>query len=259
MQGTTATFVLVLTACLANGNATANEVSGDGPLPPDSADLGWQASGSIGLSTATGNTEKRAMNMVFDAELRRERDRISTGLFWRYADQLNAGTGETDLTERKSGIKGKYDRFVSERTYWLVNAGVDADKLAGLDRRTTTGLGLGYQFEEGEDWTASAELGLNWFQELFGAAEDQEYVTLRVAGKWERRNAGDWTISQSVELFPSVEDSDDIYSKLDSRLRYDLSEKLYGQLQWVVDWDNTPADTQERLDQTWLFTVGWSL
>ncbi|MDP6518494.1 MAG: DUF481 domain-containing protein, partial [Planctomycetota bacterium] len=255
MKAFAAIGVMALSSVLGAGSALASEVAGGGPLPPDSAELGWKASGSLGLSTATGNTEKRSMNAVFDAELRRERDRVSTGCWWRYADQENASTGETDLTERKSGIKGKYDRFVSERTYWLLNAGLDGDKLAGLDRRTTAGLGLGYQFEESDKWTASAELGLNWFQEIFAAAEDQEYMTLRLAGKWERKNAGDWTLSQSAELFPSVEDSDDIYSKLDSRLRYDLSEKLYGQLQWVVDWDNTPADAQERLDQTWLFTV----
>jgi putative salt-induced outer membrane protein YdiY len=252
-------WILSLTLLCLPVRASVTDPGDSGPLSPNSVSLGWKASGSVGLSAATGNTEKRAMNMVFDAELRRENDRFTVGLLWRYTDQQNVTTGETDLTERKSSLKGKYDQFVSEHTYWLLNVGVDSDELADLDRRTTVGIGLGFQFEEGEVWTASVEAGFGWFQEDFGEAEDQEYMTLRLAAKWEREGRGPWALSQSAEVFPSVEDSDDVYSKVDSRLRLDLNDNLYAQLQWVVDWDNTPAASQERLDQTWLFTVGWGL
>ena len=47
-------------------------------------------------------------------------------------------------------------------------------------------------------------------------------------------------------------------NEVDSRLRCDLSDNLYGQVQWLFDWDNTPAAGAERADHRLLLSVGYS-
>jgi hypothetical protein len=32
---------------------------------------------------------------------------------------------------------------------------------------------------------------------------------------------------------------------------------MFAQVQWVMDWDNTPASGAERVDSLFLLTVGW--
>ena len=49
-----------------------------------------------------------------------------------------------------------------------------------------------------------------------------------------------------------------IYTKLDTRLKATLAGSLFTQLQWVMDWDNTPAKGNERVDNLYLLTVGWT-
>jgi len=32
---------------------------------------------------------------------------------------------------------------------------------------------------------------------------------------------------------------------------------MFGQFQWVVDWDNTPAPGKKETDQRYLLSIGW--
>ena len=67
-----------------------------------------------------------------------------------------------------------------------------------------------------------------------------------------------YTATQSTEVFPSLEDPDDIYSKLDTRLKVTINGSLFAQLRWVMDWDNTPASGNKRVDNLYLLTLGWT-
>ena len=44
----------------------------------------------------------------------------------------------------------------------------------------------------------------------------------------------------------------------DTRLRSKLSESMFAQLQWILNYDNTPSPGQERMDHRFVLTVGWS-
>ena len=43
----------------------------------------------------------------------------------------------------------------------------------------------------------------------------------------------------------------------DTRLKAAFGESMFGQLQWLYEWDSTPADDKERVDQQFLLSIGW--
>lgn len=217
----------------------------------------WTGSVNVGTSFVTGNTETTSFNATFDAELRREKDRYTVGAFFNYSEQKDAGTGENVETENKAGVNGKYDRFVSEKTYWLVSSRAEKDKLADVDLRFQIGAGLGRQFKEEEKLKLSGEAGLSWFKEELGTGVDSDYIAARLASKVEWIFKEGYKLSNSTEVFPSVEDTSDIYGKTDTRVAVQLNEDLLAQLQWVLDYDNTPAAGADRVDSRVMITLGW--
>ena len=229
----------------------------------------WTGAIALGLARAYGNTERMSGNMTADAVLRRVKDRFTFGAWWFYADEED-DTGESQITERRYGAKAKYDYFLSEKSYLLANALGERDDKADLTLRATAGVGYGYQFKEEEDFKLSGELGVQYFVEDYQTPEPstddpnpsavgpESYPAARVAYNVAYKPGKSWTLSQVAEAYPSLEDGDDFYSRLDSRVRYDMSEHLFGQFQWLWDYDNTPAAGNERSDHRLFLTVGYS-
>lgn len=212
----------------------------------------WTGSVSVGAVITDGNTETRSASATADAQYRREKDRTTLGAFWNYQED------DVSVIQRRTGGKAKYDYFFSEKTYAFGQISAENDFQADLDLRLIFGGGLGHQFVENEKHKFSAEAGISWFDENFGNSPDNSYVAARGAYTW------DWNINKSMvfyhagEIYPSLEDKEDVYVKLDTRLKVTLTEKMFAQLQWVMDWDNTPAAGKERLDNRYLLTLGWS-
>ena len=216
----------------------------------------WAGTLGAGLTTTSGNTDRRSVHAQVDTALRLEERRYSVGFDWQYADE--AEDGPSELLERRASANGQVDFFLDDASYLLVNADVETDHKAELDLRYSAGVGYGYQVAEGDDWSLSFEAGLNGVNEQFSGDEDDSYLSGRFGYSLKRDLGDSWTLSQDSEIFPSFEDSEDIHLEVDSRLRCDLSDNLYGQVQWLFDWDNTPAAGAERADHRLLLSVGYS-
>ena len=216
----------------------------------------WEGTLGAGVSLSSGNTGRRSANALMDAELREEERRYTLGFDWQYADESDGGPSE--LLERRAGVNGKVDFFLDDRSYLLMTSDIETDDKAQLDLRYSAGVGYGYQVVEDEDWSLSFEAGLSHVNEEFTGAAEESFVSGRFGYAMKRVLWSDWVFTQNAEIFPSFEESSDIYVEVDSRIRCDFSENLYGQLQWLFDWDNTPAAGSERADHRLLFSVGYS-
>ena len=212
----------------------------------------WDGAATVGVSLTEGNTDITKASATIDASKKLEEERYTLGLSWNYSEE-----GET-LTQRKTYGKGQYDRFVSEDMYWLVQASAEGDDAAGVDLRSTAGAGLGYQFADGEKWKLSAEGGLSWFKEELTDGNEGDYISARLAYNWEYMPSERWSLAQVGTLFPSLEESEDIYTRIDTRAKLTLTEKMFAQAQWIWDWDNTPSGGNDRSDHLVLLTLGWS-
>jgi putative salt-induced outer membrane protein YdiY len=212
----------------------------------------WVGSVSVGAIVTTGNTETRSASATADGEYRRAKDRTTLGAFWNYQDD------DTGVTQRRAGAKAQYDYFFSPKTYGLAQTRVESDYEADLDLRLIFGVGIGRQFLDGDVHKFKGEAGLSWFDENYGNSPDESYLAARFAYGWDWFINKDWTFNQTGEIYPSLEDAEDLYTKLDSRLKVALTGKMFAQAQWVMDWDNTPAAGKERMDNRYLLTLGWT-
>lgn len=218
----------------------------------------WTGSANVGAVLNSGNTESVAIAASIDAELRREKDRHSFGLYWNYAENDDSTTGVTSITERKAGGDYQYDYFINEKTFYLATAGAKTDSLALLDLRWYAGVGVGRQFHEEEDLKLSGDISLIYLEESYKvSADDSEGVAARLSASYFKRLSETTVIEINGEIAPSLKDSEDIYGRLDTRIKVDVNENLFAQLQWIIDWDNSPASGTDRTDQQILATLGW--
>ncbi|MBM3976734.1 MAG: DUF481 domain-containing protein [Planctomycetes bacterium] len=216
----------------------------------------WTGSVSAGLTATDGNSSVTTAAVDASAERKGEKDRWTVKGFWNFAEQENAA-GKSEITQRRVGASVKYDYFMSKRTFLFANGGAEYDLKAGIDLRTYIGGGVGYQFYDTETFKLSGEAGLNMFNEEFRAGGSDDYIAARLAETmgWQIRPDLKW--DHSIELFPSVEDKDDIYGKMDNKLKLNLTEKMFASAQWVMSYDNTPA-ANDRVDNLYVLTLGWS-
>jgi putative salt-induced outer membrane protein len=228
--------------------------------PPKEPVDTWTGTVNAGGFLSLGNTERRSANVGAEAIRRGEEDRITLGFAWDYSEEKNRTTNAWTLTQRRTSGRAKYDYFLSEKSYVWVAGLVEGDTPADIDVRYAFTGGYGYQWVERKDLSFLTELGLGYFVEDYRTAgvPDSETVALRAAYalRWQAHEKV--KVLQDVEAFPGLERSDDIFVRKDSRAQLTLTEKMFAQLQWVLDYDNTPSPGRERLDHRFLLSIGWS-
>lgn len=213
----------------------------------------WTGAISLSASYASGNTDRKSIAATADGELRHERDRWTLGALWNYAEDSSS------VTDRHVLGHAKYDYFLDKKSYVLGQTSGEYDYNAGLDLRTTLGAGYGYQFREDEQWKLGAEAGLTFFKENYeDDSANTEYLAARLAYKAEWKLDDKWTASQVGELFPSLEKAEDLFARVDSKVRVALTGKMFAQLQWLYTWDNTPSPGRDRVDNLFVLGLGWT-
>lgn len=216
------------------------------------ADPAWKGAVTVGASVSDGNTKIKRASATADAVKDMEDHRYTLGFQWNFAQETGV------ITQRRTLARAQYDKFISEKMYWLANVSFEADSQADLDLRTIAGFGLGYQFKDTEKFKLAGEAGLSYFDEDYGDDDaDGDYIAARLAYKWDYLHSDRWAFSQNAEIYPSLEESDDVYAKVDTRAKATLTDNMFAQLQWLFDWDNTPASGKKRVDNLYLLTVGW--
>jgi putative salt-induced outer membrane protein YdiY len=218
----------------------------------------WVGSVSVGLSLVSGNTDQRRGNILADAKYRTRHDRTTLGFLWIYDEKRDPATGEFELNDRTTRGTAQYDYFLGPQWYALGQGLLEGDLASGVDQRWTLGAGLGYQFADKESTSFSAEAGISRLDETFYIGPSNRYWALRLAYTLGWRIVDSLRLDQTAQAYPSIEDTDDVYTKLDTSLRYDIYGSLFTKLTWLFDWNNQPAPGAERSDHRLLLTLGWS-
>lgn len=211
----------------------------------------WTGSLEASAMNTDGNTNNLRLAILGDAEKKFEKDRYNVNAEWVYTED------DGSISERRALLAGKYSRDLTERSYWLINAGISTDTEASIDLRYTAGVGLGYKFVDTETWKFEGEAGLNYIVENQDGGDDDDYVTARLAYKAQYIHSETWSADHSVVVFPSLEDKDDVVGRMDTGVQAKLSHSWYAKARWIWDYDNTPADGADRSDQMHLLTIGW--
>ena len=248
-------------AVLARADAP-QDAAAEGPKLPH-----WSGTVSIGSTFTRGNSETTTVAFAADAKREDEHDRYTLKSYLNYGEQRSTDPFDPDdeigLTQRNAGLSGQYDYFPQEKWYLLGKAGIESNELAKLDVRYYAGPGAGYQFLKEEKHTLSGEGAIVYFKEEFegtqGAPEtEDDKIALNLGYDY------DWKISESaalghyVDAFPAIDDFDDVFIKVDNRLTMNVTKSMIATLQYVLDFDHTPAPGAKQTDHRVIFTLGWT-
>lgn len=260
---TPAFLILAAFSASAPGPATAPSplaacVAEDAAVPAAPVETKWSGSISAGAIYQDGNTDARSVNANFNAERRAEQDRWTAKGFWDYGQQKDPASGEFVLSSRKAGASLKYDYFLSKALYVNAVAGADTDTLADLRLRSYVGAGAGYQWREDDTLKWGSEAGVTWMNEDRWAGANEQFPTARVANIVEWKLDEKTSFGNTLEVFPSLERGEDVFGRSDTRLKTSLTKAMFAQLQWIFDYDNTPAAGKGRQDNKVVLGLGWS-
>jgi putative salt-induced outer membrane protein YdiY len=153
----------------------------------------------------------------------------------------------------------KYDHFFTTKWYSFTNAIFTKDQYKDLNLKTAIGAGAGYQVWEIPAKNLSVELGLNYVNEDYIQAEDNDYPAVRWALNYDQLLFKE--IAQFFhkhEILLGLEQVDDVSVLSQTGLRFPLVEKLNATLQVNWNWDNTPAPDAKRADTDYLVTLGYT-
>ncbi len=227
-------------------------------VPPE-----WTGALMLNALWTEGNTVRRGAGMTFDAELRREDDRLTFDAYWNYAedkdkDPLSATYRQWELNDRRAGGGLKYDYFLSKRLYAFATGRAQGDTLADIDLRLLIGAGLGYQWVDTKKTTFLTEVGLAYVDEDYRSNTPSiDYTSARIYYKLTHALSDTTRFIHSVEAWPSLEDPDDVFLQAKAELATTISGNLVGSISYLFDYDNTPAPGRERDDSRVLLSVGW--
>ena len=221
----------------------------------------WHGSINLGYSTTGGNSDVETLSASFDANRETATDRITLKAF------ANRNSDSDVTTQRQMGASGQYDYFINERWYALVNTSAEQDRNAQIDLRYTAGAGAGYRIWMPSDESSrklDVEAGLTYFSEEFDSGVEDTYLAAQLAARLALELRENIEFESDLQLYPSLEDSEDLNAKWDNRLRSALTESMFAQIQVVIDYDKSPAVDAgtglelDDIDTRVVLTVGWS-
>lgn len=217
----------------------------------------WTGNISAGFVMTDGNSEMRQANASADATLKREKDAFTLGFLWVYAENSNAPNTDWTLTDRKTFGRGKYDYFFAEKTYAYGLGTAENDYLQSIALRWTAGAGVGHQYLDTDAWKFAVEAGVAYIDTDYKSATDTDDWTVRLSTNTSHKASDTWSFGHILEVYPSIEDSEDVYGRSQLTADAKLSESMLASLKWVLDYDNTPIPGNDRVDNRYLLSVGW--
>lgn len=198
---------------------------------------GWQGSGQLGGSIATGNSRARSLTAGLNLERK--------GLRWRHRvnillDLVN-GDASTDQERILAGYQLDYQW--SERFYTWARVEYERNRQAGIQRRFAESVGIGWQILPPGRASWNLELGPGVRQTRY-----VDYAETRLAARGASRLV--WTLSDNVKFTNDTalfwEDAASVSNT--AALNSKISGALSARLSYSIDWEAEPPAGLRNLD-----------
>ncbi len=207
---------------------------------------------NIALKSQHGNTDKDEFDLDGVITLRRKNDRL------KFRGEYEKDKSNNIRTNFNWLFLGKYDYFITDKTYIGGTALFEHDEFADLDLRETYGLHSGHQYFESKAINLSVEAGLAKVYEDFIDAKDNDFSAGTWAVKYDQ-----FFFDEFVQLYHrqssrlNLEDTDKFIFKSWTGLRFplDYGFSISGEVQ--ADYDSQPAPGVHKTDTTYLFKLGY--
>jgi opacity protein-like surface antigen len=226
-------------------------------LNPEPWELGegykWTGLASFAFNIQRGNTDTDELDYKLETKWRSKRD--------RYTLKLNGEIDEANKQKNADNwrVIGKYDYFLSDHTYWGINAFAESDEFADLDLRWFIGPYIGREFFTDPLFEFSAEVGAAWVEEDFITAPDQEYP----ASNWSLNMSSNYLGGDSRLYLDQLgilrlDDLSDVIIKTSIGLAFPLLWNFEAAAEILWEYDSGAVAGVEKLDETYMMRVGYT-
>ena len=219
--------------------------------PPPKEEPQWTGSITGGLTSIHGNTQSQSVQAGVSLSKRDKAARTSLGGDYGRAER------DDEVTEDWWRLRGKYDRFLSEKFYVYGEGRYAVDKVADLDRRIIGGAGGGYQWIESERMNFSTEAGAAHVTEKYKDRGSDDRMTAQASYYFDTVLNQTLTFKHDLSYFPSTEKFSDYYLTTSFELRARLTETMFTNFRTIFDYDATPAPGKSSTDIKHILGVGW--
>jgi putative salt-induced outer membrane protein YdiY len=217
-------------------------------------DLRYKGNFDLGGNRTKGNTDTTAVNTSTNNTFRTERHRGR--LSGRYA--FASADGETTAKNARGRLG--YDYFFTKKLFANTYEFLEYDKFQGLDIRSTTGLGLGYQFLDTPSHSLSVSIGPAYVYEKF----KESGTTKTATGAW----GVDWDydlISDRLRVYHQQVGFRDFGGGGSTALRWTAVQgarlEVYGDLyvkaSFEYRYNSDPESGKKKSDRAFIWALGY--
>ena len=208
---------------------------------------------NFGLRIEGGNTDEEDYHIDGKIVARTKKNKFTAGL-----ELDREETNDVRTTDNWLGYT-RYDHYLTKKLYLNTNTSFEKDEFKEISSRTVLGVGPGYELWDTDLKHLSTELGYAYTTESF--EEDtpkDDYSAIRFALDF------DYFIYKKIfqffhwdEAFINTEDTEDIWLRSRTGLRFPIYKGLTWTVQYNFDWDNFPVSGLDRVDTILLITLGY--
>jgi putative salt-induced outer membrane protein YdiY len=228
------------------------DVKSINPKPAEPA-VKISARANVGIDVKKGNTDTETYHFDGSFVARTENNRYRVAF---EADKEKSY--DVDTVDSWLGSIN-YDHFFGEKWFLYGNASFENDAFKDLNLRSVLGVGSGYQFIETSSTKLSGEAGYSYVNEDYVIDADDSYSAGRLAFVMEKPLFDDRVVFfHNDEALVNLEDADDITIRTQTGFRFPFYKRLNVTLQYNWDWEKMPATGQEKTDERYLVTLGYT-
>ena len=212
----------------------------------------YDADAFLGGNRTAGNSETQAINGSTAATMRFGGHRL--GLAGRY----NYGESVGQVTARNSRGSLNYDYFLTEKIFLDLDELFEQDSFQDLTLRSSTSLGLGYQFFDTQEHDLAIIGGIGFVHQDFKTRPTIQSPAYLWSINW-----GYWIISDGVRVFLDHRGFKDFGNEStalrvnsNQGIRIKLNRHLYLNFEYDIRFNSQPLFQNKKLDEAFIFGIG---
>jgi putative salt-induced outer membrane protein YdiY len=132
-----------------------------------------------------------------------------------------------------------------------------SDEFKDLNLRTVVGPGIGYQVWDNPNKSLGLEAGVSYFSEDRIEAEDNQWITGRLAGNLMWKLFEPISFTDYLVIYPSFEDFGEYQLRNEAALISPLTSGWSLKLTNIVEHDSNPPVDVEKSDIYWLLGLAY--
>ena len=206
---------------------------------PQEKPKAWKGKIQAGGTHQSGNTDRVSFNLGAQGKLKFNQERLELKFLTIYTEENDK------ITSRNTFGRMQYDHFFTGKWYGLLSMEALNDKFKNLNLRLAVGPGIGHHLWDDDVKSLKLEVGITYFSEDLKSGEDRQFMTGRLAKKFDYEFSEWVSFSNDMIVFPSFEKIGDLKLRNEASLNTRLMKDWSLNLSHILDYNNdAPVGTK---------------